>query len=49
LGLPAELPGREALLTTTFAVVIFSIVVQGLSITPLMRHLRLLRSAAGGG
>ncbi len=42
LGLPASLPGREAVVTTTFAVVLFSIVVQGLTVTPLMRRLGLL-------
>ncbi len=47
LGLPAELAGRETLITTTFAVVIFSILVQGLSITPLMRRLGLLPAGVG--
>lgn len=42
LGLPPELAYREAIVTTTFAVVIWSILAQGLSITPLMRRLGLL-------
>jgi CPA1 family monovalent cation:H+ antiporter len=39
LGLPAEIPGREAIITVAFAVVAFSIFVQGLTIKPLMRRL----------
>ncbi|MEI8299660.1 MAG: cation:proton antiporter [Pseudomonadota bacterium] len=42
LGVPASLPGRDALLTMTFSVVLFSIVVQGLALTPLMRRLGLV-------
>jgi CPA1 family monovalent cation:H+ antiporter len=39
LGLPPEMPGREAIITVAFAVVAFSIFVQGLTIKPLMRRL----------
>ncbi len=39
LGLPAGMPGRETLVTVTFAVVAFSVVVQGLTITPLLKKL----------
>ncbi len=37
LGLPPEMPGREDIITVAFAVVAFSIFVQGLTITPIMR------------
>jgi monovalent cation:H+ antiporter, CPA1 family len=40
LGLPVEMPGREGIITVAFAVVAFSILVQGLMITPLMRRLK---------
>jgi CPA1 family monovalent cation:H+ antiporter len=40
LGLPAEMPGREAIITVAFAVVAFSIFAQGLTIKPLMRRAR---------
>lgn len=39
LGLPASLPQRETLVTVTFAVVAFSIIAQGMTITPLLRRL----------
>ncbi len=39
LGLPVELPGREEIITVTFAVVAFSTFVQGLTITPLLRRM----------
>ncbi len=39
LELPTTLPEREAVVTVTFAVVAFSIVVQGLTMTPLLRRL----------
>jgi CPA1 family monovalent cation:H+ antiporter len=39
LGLPAEMPAREEIITAAFAVVAFSIFVQGLTMTPLMRRL----------
>ncbi len=44
LGLPDELPGRAAVITVAFAVVAFSIFVQGLTMTPLLRRLGLIRA-----
>jgi CPA1 family monovalent cation:H+ antiporter len=44
LGLPAEIPGREAIITVAFAVVAFSIFVQGLTVKPLMRRLGEIRN-----
>ena len=40
LGLPAELPERDAILAVAFAVVGYSIFVQGLSMVPLLRKLK---------
>jgi CPA1 family monovalent cation:H+ antiporter len=37
LGLPANLPERDTAISVTFAVVAFSILVQGLTITPVLR------------
>jgi CPA1 family monovalent cation:H+ antiporter len=39
LGLPAEMPEREAIITVAFAVVAFSIFVQGISVELLMKRL----------
>src|SRR4030095_6927485 len=39
LGLPPEIEGRQGIIAVSFAVVAFSILVQGLTITPLMRRL----------
>jgi monovalent cation:H+ antiporter, CPA1 family len=39
LGLPATIPRREEMITVTFAVVAFSVFVQGLTVVPLLRHL----------
>jgi len=39
LGLPPEMPYRQEIIAVSFAVVAFSILVQGLTITPLMRRL----------
>ncbi|HEY4078474.1 MAG TPA: sodium:proton antiporter [Rhizomicrobium sp.] len=39
LGLPVELPYRDQIITVSFAVVAFSVIVQGLTVTPLMRRL----------
>jgi len=39
LGLPATIPRREEMITVTFAVVAFSVFVQGLTVAPLMRRL----------
>jgi len=38
LGLPGDLPARQEVIAVSFAVVAFSILVQGLTITPLMRR-----------
>jgi CPA1 family monovalent cation:H+ antiporter len=37
LGLPPEVPARESIITMSFAVVAFSVFVQGLTMTPLLR------------
>ena len=42
LALPPSLPRHDDVVTLTFAVVAFSVFVQGLSITPLLRKLRLV-------
>lgn len=42
LGLPAALPFREQIVSVAFAVVAFSVVVQGLTMTPLLARLQLL-------
>jgi CPA1 family monovalent cation:H+ antiporter len=39
LGLPFEVPHREEILAVSFAVVAFSVFVQGLTITPLLRRM----------
>ena len=39
LGLPTELPGRAEIITVSFAVVAFSVFVQGLTMLPLLRRL----------
>ncbi len=39
LGLPDTLPEREMLITIAFAVVAFSVIVQGMMVTPLLRRL----------
>lgn len=41
LALPEDLPYHDAAITLTFAVVAFSVFVQGLTITPLLRGLKL--------
>jgi CPA1 family monovalent cation:H+ antiporter len=38
LGLPSDTPAREEIITVAFAVVAFSLFVQGLTIAPLMRR-----------
>jgi CPA1 family monovalent cation:H+ antiporter len=40
LGLPADVPKRDQILTISFAVVAFSIFVQGLTMAPFLRKLR---------
>jgi CPA1 family monovalent cation:H+ antiporter len=42
LGLPASFPNQEKLISVTFAVVTFSVIVQGLTVTPLLRRLGLI-------
>jgi monovalent cation:H+ antiporter, CPA1 family len=44
LALPADLPYRDTIVVLTFAVVAFSVFVQGLTITPLLRKLGQLPS-----
>jgi CPA1 family monovalent cation:H+ antiporter len=39
LALPDGLPNRDTMVTLTFSVVVFSVFVQGLTITPLLRRL----------
>ena len=39
LGLPEQVPGREQIITVSFAVVAFSIFVQGLTMKPLLVRL----------
>lgn len=39
LGLPSDLPETPAIIATTLGVVVFSIIVQGLTVTPLLRRL----------
>lgn len=46
LSLPSSFPLREALIVTTFGVVLFTLLVQGLTIEPLMR---LLKVRGSGG
>lgn len=41
LNLPREMPARDAIIDATFAVVLVTLVVQGLTIEPLVRRLRL--------
>ena len=48
LGLPPEMPRREEIISVAFAVVAFSIFVQGLTITPLLRRTGELRSQQPG-
>ncbi len=45
LGLPNTIPYRNEIITLSFAIVAFSVVVQGLTVTPLMRALGLLKHA----
>ncbi len=42
LALPAEVPRRDEIIALTFAVVAFSVFVQGLSIRPLLSHMGVL-------
>ncbi len=47
LSLPLDFPGRETIITLTFSVVFFSLVVQGLTISPLIRVLGLQKTVSG--
>lgn len=46
LGLPPELEYREQIITAAFGVVAFSIFVQGVTMTPLLRGLKVLSSSS---
>ena len=48
LALPMAVPEREAIIAVSFAVVAFSIFVQGLSMPPMIRRLNLIRGEKGG-
>ena len=39
VGIPETMPYRSEILTVTFAVVAFSVFVQGMTFTPVMRYL----------
>jgi CPA1 family monovalent cation:H+ antiporter len=47
LALPPDLPQLEAIITVTFAVVAFSVFVQGLTMTPLLRRLKQVEGGLG--
>lgn len=47
LGLPEDLPLREQLVAMTFGAVLLSIVLQGMTVAPLLRRLGLSREEAG--
>jgi CPA1 family monovalent cation:H+ antiporter len=49
LGLPSDVPQREEIITVCFAVVAFSILVQGATITPLLRRFGELSQNQDGG
>lgn len=44
LGLPDDVPYDGQIVTITFAVVAFSIIIQGITITPFLRYLKVLNS-----
>jgi monovalent cation:H+ antiporter, CPA1 family len=48
LGLPPEIPLRDHIVTLSFAVVAFSVFVQGITMTPLLRRLGEIPAASGG-
>jgi CPA1 family monovalent cation:H+ antiporter len=48
LGLPRDFAGRETLVAATFGVVLFSLLVQGLTVGPLLSRLGLTGEAARG-
>ena len=47
LGLPPEIVFREQIISTAFAVVAFSVIAQGMTMTPLLRHFNLLPNPQG--
>ena len=47
LGLPATFPHREMILHTTYGVVLLTLIVQGLTIKPLLHALKLVRGEKG--
>ena len=49
LGLPPETPSRDLLLAMTFGVVLFTLVVQGLTLAPMIRMLRPVHRQRSGG
>ena len=49
LALPVELPHHDDIITLTFAVVAFSIFIQGLTIAPLLRWLKLIDTKSPSG
>lgn len=49
LGLPPQIPGREEIITVAFGVVAFSLFVQGLTMTPLLRKLKEIPSGDSTG
>lgn len=44
LSLPVNFPGREPIIITTFGVVLFTLLVQGLTIEPLVKLLRMIKT-----
>ena len=48
LGLPPSIAGRTSIITVTFTVVAFSVLVQGLTFSPLLRKLGLQENAPAG-
>jgi CPA1 family monovalent cation:H+ antiporter len=48
LSLPSDFPHRELILHMTFGVVLLTLLVQGLSIKPLLRRVGLAKARAGG-
>ena len=49
LGIPDALPYKQEILTVTFGVIAFSVFVQGLTITPLLRLMGQIGSSEENG
>jgi len=47
LSLPASFPQREDILVMVFGVVVFSLIVQGLTVAPLVKYLKLTKEVGG--